>query len=225
MTLVEKLRLKAGEPLWLLAAPEDIRDLFKGISLKTRIAAKDLVGQLLFFAENKQNLERALPAIFRSMKPDGLMWIAYPKKSGSIQSDLIRDEGWEMLHNSEWQGVASISINQDWTGMRFRHQSARSRLKTSPPIEERQIEGIDFINRTVKLPDDAVRSMKPFKGLESFFYTLAFTHKKEYVEAIAEAKKPETRQRRIEGMIRMVLALKDKKKEQQSAKKKSQQST
>jgi len=53
--------------------------------------------------------------------------------------------------------------------------------------------------------------MKPHKGLEDFFYSMSFTHKREYVEAIVDAKKPETRQRRIEKMIEMVTALKEKK--------------
>ena len=61
------------------------------------------------------------------------------------------------------------------------------------------------------LPPDAVKAMKPYKGLEEFFYSMSFSHTREYIEAIVDAKKPETRKRRIEGMISKVLALKEAK--------------
>ncbi|HEY3004739.1 MAG TPA: YdeI/OmpD-associated family protein, partial [Kribbellaceae bacterium] len=35
---------------------------------------------------------------------------------------------------------------------------------------------------------------------------LSYTHQREHVEAIEEAKKPETRARRIEGAVRMAAA-------------------
>ena len=37
--------------------------------------------------------------------------------------------------------------------------------------------------------------------LERVFDGMAFTHRKEYINAITEAKKPETRQRRIDSML------------------------
>jgi uncharacterized protein YdeI (YjbR/CyaY-like superfamily) len=78
-------------------------------------------------------------------------------------------------------------------------------------MEERKVPGIDYLNRTVKLPKDAVKAMAEFPELEAFFNSMSFTHKREYVEAIEEAKKPETRQRRIDKMIEMVIELRDKK--------------
>lgn len=107
--------------------------------------------------------------------------------------------------------MASIAIDNDWSGIRFRHKNATKSLKRLPPIEARNTEGIDYINRIVKLPKDAVAMMQPHKELENFFYSMAFTHKKEYVAAIEDAKKPETRHRRIEKMIEMLLKLKAQK--------------
>jgi uncharacterized protein YdeI (YjbR/CyaY-like superfamily) len=78
-------------------------------------------------------------------------------------------------------------------------------------MEERVTEGVDYINRTATLPVDALKAMKTFNGLEDFFNGMSFTHKREYVEAIVEAKKPETRQRRIDKMIEMVLKLQEQK--------------
>jgi len=87
-------------------------------------------------------------------------------------------------------------------------------------MEERTTEGINYHARTVKLPDDAEKALNVHKGLTSFFYSMSFSHKREYAEAIAEAKKPETRARRIEKMVTMVLALKQKKEQKALAAKK-----
>jgi Bacteriocin-protection, YdeI or OmpD-Associated/Domain of unknown function (DUF1905) len=59
---------------------------------------------------------------------------------------------------------------------------------------------LDEAARTVEVPDDAAKALESAK-LRKKFDALAFTHQKEYVRAITEAKKPETRSKRIEGML------------------------
>lgn len=61
--------------------------------------------------------------------------------------------------------------------------------------------------RVVKLPADLKKALKAV-GLDKAFDTYAPSHKKAFVEAIEEAKKPETRLRRIAGCLAMVKAAK-----------------
>jgi hypothetical protein len=215
MELAIKLKIRPEEPLFIIDLPEGLADIFSHFTIKSRLPAKECIAQLIFFARDKKALDAKAPSILSLMKDDGLLWIAYPKKSGSIQSDLIRDEGWQTMFRSDWEGVASVSITNDWSGMRFRSKVATKGIKRLAPVAERKVEGIDFEERTVVLPEDAVKAMKPHKGLEEFFYSMSFTHKKEYVEAIVEAKKSETRRRRIEKTIEAVLELKTKREAKQ----------
>lgn len=208
MDLLKKLRVKEEAPVHLINAPSDCLPLFEGLQLKTSLPGKTAASQLILFAENSEVLNRYIHKLEGKLAKDVLFWIAYPKKSGSIQSDLIRNKGWEVTFEF-YDGVSSVSINEDWTGMRFKHKGSAN--SGWVPVEERQTEGIDYIARTVVLPADALKAMKGCKGLEEFFYSMAFTHKKEYVLSIVEAKKPETRQRRIEKMIEMVLKLREEK--------------
>lgn len=62
---------------------------------------------------------------------------------------------------------------------------------------------LDGAPRTVELPDDAAKALDKAK-LRKKFDALAFTHQKEHVRAIEEAKKPETRAKRIAGMLEML---------------------
>ena len=59
---------------------------------------------------------------------------------------------------------------------------------------------LDGAERKVDVPDDAAKALDKAK-LRKKFDALAFTHQKEHVRAIVEAKKPETRTKRIEAML------------------------
>jgi len=61
----------------------------------------------------------------------------------------------------------------------------------------------DKEERIVIVPDDLMDAME-VGGVKSFFDALSFTHKKEYVQWIVEAKKEETRSNRIEKAIEMM---------------------
>lgn len=59
--------------------------------------------------------------------------------------------------------------------------------------------------RVVKAPKDLLAVLRK-TGTLAAWETLSFTHQREHVEAIEEAKKPETRARRIERAVEMVAA-------------------
>lgn len=65
----------------------------------------------------------------------------------------------------------------------------------------------DTEERTVEIPEDFAEAMAK-AGVTESFSKMSFTHRKEYVNAVLEAKREETRIRRIEKNIEM---LRDKK--------------
>lgn len=62
---------------------------------------------------------------------------------------------------------------------------------------------LDTEKREVKAPADLLRALKA-AGASERWTKLSYSHQREYVEAIEEAKKPETRARRIEGAVRLL---------------------
>jgi Bacteriocin-protection, YdeI or OmpD-Associated/Domain of unknown function (DUF1905) len=63
---------------------------------------------------------------------------------------------------------------------------------------------LDTEKREVKPPADLVRSLKSAPGAWDRWNDLSYSHQREHVQAIEEAKKPETRERRIERAVRAV---------------------
>ena len=63
---------------------------------------------------------------------------------------------------------------------------------------------LDTAKREVTPPADLLRALKAKPGALERWRALSYSHQREHVEAIEEAKKPETRSRRIEGALQMI---------------------
>lgn len=62
----------------------------------------------------------------------------------------------------------------------------------------------DVSERTVDVPEDLARELKMDKSLKAVWDKLSFTLRKENARALHEAKKPETRARRLEKTLTML---------------------
>jgi hypothetical protein len=69
---------------------------------------------------------------------------------------------------------------------------------------------LDAEKREVKPPPELVKALKAKPPAWDRWRELSYSHQREYVEAIEQAKKPETRARRIEGAVRMIAARPEK---------------
>ena len=120
--LIKKLGLKPKQRLCVLNAPAGYLDRLKPLPGGAELADTP-EGDFDFvhlFVVNKAELERHFPTAVQALKPDGLLWISYPKGRAKVQTDLIRDEGWAAVTESGWQSVAMISIDEVWSAVRFR---------------------------------------------------------------------------------------------------------
>jgi hypothetical protein len=63
---------------------------------------------------------------------------------------------------------------------------------------------LDTAPREVEVPKDFADALARHPRAETAFAKLSYTHRKEHVRAIEEARKPETRTRRIEKAIEML---------------------
>ncbi|HUS14704.1 MAG TPA: YdeI/OmpD-associated family protein [Chloroflexia bacterium] len=67
----------------------------------------------------------------------------------------------------------------------------------------------DTAERSILVPDDLQAALGAQPAAQAAFDKLAYTHRKEYVAWITEAKRPETRQRRVEqAVLRLTAGLK-----------------
>ena len=82
-------------------------------------------------------------------------------------------------------------------------KAARAAAKVEPGETIDIVIVADATERTVEVPDDLAKAMAD-GGTTDAFAALAPSHRKEYVRWITEAKKPETRQKRIDEAVQKI---------------------
>jgi len=84
---------------------------------------KDLEGTFDFvhlFIKSKDEVDSMGPQAVKAVKPEGVLWISYPKGSSKIKTDINRDKGWDSVKALGFEGVSMISIDETWSAIRFR---------------------------------------------------------------------------------------------------------
>jgi hypothetical protein len=52
-------------------------------------------------------------------KADATLWIAYPKKTSGVQTDMTRDKGWDAV-TDQIDAVSQVAIDDTWSALRFK---------------------------------------------------------------------------------------------------------
>jgi hypothetical protein len=73
-----------------------------------------------YFATRKSELKKQAGGLLKHAGPGGLVWIAYPKKTSGMESDLDRETVREVLSAFGWRAVSIVAINDVWAALRFR---------------------------------------------------------------------------------------------------------
>ncbi len=121
--LARKLQIKPDSRIQVSGVPEDVaaglEPLPDGATILKR-AGKSEIDGLFLFASTKKELDSTLGKHLARLKHDGLLWVAFPKKSSGIQTDLSMYEGWSTLEDAGLRGIRMISIDDTWSALRWR---------------------------------------------------------------------------------------------------------
>jgi hypothetical protein len=115
--LAKKLGVKPGLRVVVLSAPEGA---IGRLGLADVAATKGRGEVVLAFAQDSKALAKIAPKAFGALAEGGLLWMAYPKKSSGIPSDLTRDEGWAAVTGAGWRTVSLVAIDDAWSAARLR---------------------------------------------------------------------------------------------------------
>jgi len=124
--LLVKLNYKGQNRIALINADEDFKTALsnelKGVIIDNEIDPRFPYGFIMLFVRNSSEVEHYSPMVLHNLLADGILWFCYPKKSSKkYKSNIDRDHGWQSLNNSGLHGVRMISIDEDWSALRFRN--------------------------------------------------------------------------------------------------------
>ncbi len=119
-SLAKKMKRKPEMRAAILHAPADYES---GAFPELKPAASSLTGLfdwVQIFVENKVQLDKLAPKAAKALKPNSILWISFPKGSSRIQTDLTRDQGWDILRSLDLKWITLISVNDTWSAFSLR---------------------------------------------------------------------------------------------------------
>jgi hypothetical protein len=120
--LQKKLGIKAGMSIALLNAPPDIDtvlgELPDGVTTSRRLTGhRDLV---LIFITRQVDLASRLASLTAAIAPNGMIWVAWPKRASKIDTDMTEDVIRDIvLPSSGLVDVKVCAIDQVWSGLKL----------------------------------------------------------------------------------------------------------
>jgi hypothetical protein len=119
--LAKKLGIKPGHAIAFPSAPagfeELLGDLPDGVRIKSRLTGP--LDVIVFFTRRRAELERRLPALRRAMDPAAGLWIAWPKGSSGVETDLTGNVTREVGLAAGLVDNKVCAIDETWSGLRF----------------------------------------------------------------------------------------------------------
>lgn len=197
-----KLKFSKEDNILLLNLPPAVAPAFNDLTFNASPTPGAKYSAILLFISSRAQLQQSAPTVLASSAPGAKLWIAYPKKSSSIKTDIDRDRGWDVVVTAGYGAVVAVSIDETWSALRFKPKAEINRKGTTSNNSNATIQGAD--KKVVEVPAYLQDLLRDLPAAKAFFNKLAYTHQKEYVSWITEAKKPETRERRLKKMFEML---------------------
>jgi len=121
-TVFEKLQLTDEKNLLIQGLPSSIEKQFSKLSFAknmTPLLKTRKIDFALVFAVNENQLNGILNDVMPSLKDDSKFWIAYPKATSKIATDLCRESSWNQLTCAGYESIERVELDHVWSAMRF----------------------------------------------------------------------------------------------------------
>src|ERR1700712_1901188 len=122
-TILEKLQLKNEKNILIQGLPSSIEKQFNKISFAknlTPLLRSRKIDFALVFAVSENQLNAILDDIMSALKEDSKLWVAYPKLTSKITTDLNREGSWNKLIDAEYENSDQVSLDHVWHAVYFK---------------------------------------------------------------------------------------------------------
>lgn len=138
--LVRKLGIQEGSKLFLAGAPENylewVAPLPKAVTISPRMSSAVTLAH--FFCTEKSQLRKLLRASLGKLKPNGVIWVSWPKKASKVTTDITEDTIREIALPMGLVDIKVCAIDDVWSGLKLvlrkenRKPVAVSRARAKP---------------------------------------------------------------------------------------------
>ena len=119
--LPRKLGIRDGSRVALVAAPDGFDAVLGALpsGALVRTAARGHLDVVVFFVTRRAELARRFPTFVRALEPDGGLWVAWPKKTSGVATDLVFEAVQQVGLDAGLVDNKVCAIDGTWSGLRF----------------------------------------------------------------------------------------------------------
>lgn len=115
--VAERLQVRNDRRLAVLGASCGLDGAVGAVDARTELPTADVV---LLVVCDHAGLTATLPTTLAQIREGAILWLAYPKLSSSLASDLSRDTIRSIVPHYGHDTVSQIAIDADWSALRLK---------------------------------------------------------------------------------------------------------
>jgi hypothetical protein len=119
--LPKKLGVRENQRIALINEPNDFRGNLGDLPANTKIlkSASRPLDLVLLFVDREKDLAQKFPALAKKLSSDGMIWVAWPKKSSGVATDLAFERVQSIGLDCGLVDVKICAIDDVWSGLKF----------------------------------------------------------------------------------------------------------
>jgi len=119
--LPKKLGVKPNQRIALVNAPNDFAKVLGRLPENAAIVKRldaplDLI---LLFVDREQLLAKQFPILANKLQSNGMIWVAWPKKSSGVATDLVFEKVQRIGLDCGLVDVKICAVDDVWSGLKF----------------------------------------------------------------------------------------------------------
>lgn len=124
--LAKKLRVTPETRLLALNAPDayaaQLEQVGAAVS-RAPVDEGDTYDAVHIFVRDSADAQAAMTSALAALRPGGVFWVMWPKKTSGMATDLNRDSLAALALGQGWSPVSNVSIDDTWSALRLRPEA------------------------------------------------------------------------------------------------------
>jgi hypothetical protein len=117
--LVDKLGIKPAARLQLVSEPKDFAGLLGGLPEGARVASRGTLDFAMLFVKSQSDMRKRFARLRDRLESNGMLWVAWPKKTSGVETDLTEGIVREFGLESGLVDVKVCAVDDTWSGLKF----------------------------------------------------------------------------------------------------------